>query len=238
MPCNCNKKQPVRSNTYNNITTHTVNNPKSNPRSNNTYRKSYIKPYKSKKPRGYSNNPRGYSNNPSNRGYSNNPSNRGYSNNPSNRGYSNRGYYNKPSNRGYSNRRYNKPRGYINNSTKNRLDDYYERYRESKYRSLSANDLRSWDKIHRMAAGAINDESKSEFEKYIRYLSYNFPCSKCRPHIMDRLLNYPISSYYGIKDSNNREIGIAKWSWEFHNGVNERLRKNITSWEVFSKKYL
>ena len=111
-------------------------------------------------------------------------------------------------------------------------------YNDSDYVGLTTEELRSWDRIHSIAANAITVSLKIEFEKYIRYLSYNFPCPKCRPHIKKRLASYPIKTYYNIFDSNGRDIGIAKWSWEFHNDVNSRTNKPLISWESFVNKYL
>ena len=136
-------------------------------------------------------------------------------------------------------RNYRSNRGYRSRDPTNQLlDKYYERYNEAKYRNLNGKDLRSWDNIHRMAVNAITNELKVEFEKYIRYLGFNFPCPKCRYHIKQRMISHSIKNYYNIRDENGRDIGIAKWSWEFHNAVSQRLGKSTMSWSEFTKKYL
>lgn len=107
------------------------------------------------------------------------------------------------------------------------------------YKSFSAlpqSELKSWDRIHKMAAAAETDDQKQEFEKYIEYLSHNFPCPKCRPHIKQQLRDYPIENYYTVTE-NGKNIGLAKWSWEFHNRVNTRLSKPVVSWDDFKKTY-
>lgn len=127
---------------------------------------------------------------------------------------------------------------YHKNRKNNILDQYNERYNEAvRYRNLKGSELRSWDRIHQMAVNATTKSNMDEYKKYISYLSYNFPCPKCRPHIQRRLREYPIDSYYGMTDDQGREIGVAKWSWEFHNAVNERLGKHIVTWGSFVKKY-
>ena len=102
---------------------------------------------------------------------------------------------------------------------------------------MSQNELQSWDNLHKMAVNAITDELKAEFEKYIQFLRHNFPCPKCRPHINKYMLHHPIKSYYKVSED-GRDVGMAKWSWEFHNDVNKRLFKRTVSWDDFKKRYL
>lgn len=96
------------------------------------------------------------------------------------------------------------------------------------------NDLRSWDKIHKMSVNINGLEDVIEFKKYMEFLAKKFPCPKCRPHIKARLIKKPILKAY----QNNKEEGLAKWSWKFHNKTNKRLNKTKISWEQFSSIYL
>jgi hypothetical protein len=123
-------------------------------------------------------------------------------------------------------------------SLNNKINQYYVKYQKDEYNDLNGKDLRSWDRIHKMAVEANTPKLKTEFEKYMRYLAYNFPCPKCRPHIKKRLITNPIRNYYNMKDKNGRYIGLAKWSWEFHNAVNKRLGKSTVTWDDFTAKYL
>jgi len=111
---------------------------------------------------------------------------------------------------------------------------YQNKYKN--YRAMSGSQLRSWDIIHKKAANAVTDDLKREFGQYIEYLSHSFPCPKCRPHIKSYLGSHPLKNHYEIIE-NGRDIGMAKWSWEFHNDVNKRLGKSIFSWENFKQKY-
>ena len=106
-----------------------------------------------------------------------------------------------------------------------------------KYGSHKKSDLRSWTKIHTQASEADTNELKNEFENYIIYLGNNFPCPKCRPHIKTYMRMNPIKGYYNMIED-GKDIGMAKWSWEFHNNVSNRLGKSTVSWNDFSKKYL
>ena len=100
----------------------------------------------------------------------------------------------------------------------------------SDYKHLSQNDLRSWDRIHKMAIDATTPQKQLEFKKYMKYLSFYFPCPKCTPHIKSYLKTNPIMSEVGEK-------GFGRWSWKFQNSVNSRSGKKIFSWEEFRAKY-
>jgi hypothetical protein len=127
----------------------------------------------------------------------------------------------------------------LRSSDKSRqLDMYYGHYKKREFDEVPKSELRSWDRIHKLAVNAHSDNLKEEFEKYIRYLASNFPCPRCQPHILERMLSHPIKNYYYMLDEKGRDIGLAKWSWEFHNAVNERTGKQKFSWEKFIDKYL
>lgn len=103
---------------------------------------------------------------------------------------------------------------------------------------LSDSEMKSWDNIHRMAASAVTCKLKKEFKYYIKYLRDNFPCKECRYHIDEYLNKHPMEDYYDIYDSSGNDIGIAEWSWRFHNEVNERLNKPFFSWSDFIETYI
>lgn len=105
------------------------------------------------------------------------------------------------------------------------------------YKKMAKYQLKLWSTIHIKANNANTIEKKEELEQYIIYLGYNFPCSRCRPHIIKYLSEHPIKSYYNIIE-NNKDIGMAKWSWEFHHNVNVRLNKKVKlTWEQYCKLY-
>ena len=140
--------------------------------------------------------------------------------------------------------KYGKP--HQHNKMRSNLKSYKVTYKQpydpkkdesNPYRNLTASDLRSWDKIHNMAAAAVTPELKEEFERYMKYLQLYFPCGKCRPHIKQRLITKKLEYYNNIVE-NGKDIGYAKWSWEFHNEVNARLNKSEIPWNTFKNKYL
>lgn len=120
------------------------------------------------------------------------------------------------------------------NSSPKVYEAYHKKY--SSFKHLTSDELRSWDNIHIRARNAITDDLRKEFENYIEYLTYTFPCPKCRPHIKSYLSSHSIKRQSKVE--NGKNVGIAKWSWEFHNDVNKRLKKPIMSWDIFSAKYL
>ncbi len=105
------------------------------------------------------------------------------------------------------------------------------------YKNLSNKTLKSWDTIHNKSKNAITKEKKDEFVRYMNFLADNFPCPTCINHIRNYLGKNPISKYYNVKE-NNKDIGMLKWSWEFHNDVSKRLNKQVMTWEEFSVIYM
>jgi hypothetical protein len=42
---------------------------------------------------------------------------------------------------------------------------------------------------------------------------------------------HPIDRYFTWK-YNKEDLGMYRWSWEFHNSVNERLGKQVMTWDM------
>ena len=103
---------------------------------------------------------------------------------------------------------------------------------------LSESTMKSWNTIHIKARNANTEEKKDEFVEYMNFLTKNFPCPNCIDHIRQYLAKHPIEKYYDIKDKNGNDIGLFKWSWEFHNEVNKRLNKKIMTWEELLRIYI
>jgi len=51
------------------------------------------------------------------------------------------------------------------------------------------------------------------------------PCLTCKQHSLEYLSKNPIKLFLGIKDINGEYIGMFKWTWQFHNNINEHLKK-------------
>jgi hypothetical protein len=136
-----------------------------------------------------------------------------------------------------SHSRYSKPHRQTSYVSRNRqVSHRQETNSYNPYISLSPQDLKSWDRIHRLSVAAITPQLKLDFIKYMEYVRDHFPCGKCKPHIRQKLSTTDFSQYNNIIE-NNKDVGYAKWSWEFHNQVNQRLSKPILSWDEFVKKY-
>ena len=76
-----------------------------------------------------------------------------------------------------------------------------------------------WFSIHFQAIRAVTPESKLHFAEYINQLLTNFPCQACVEHFRKYLSAHPLIYYWHL------ELGMFKWSVEFHNSVNQRLGK-------------
>ena len=106
-----------------------------------------------------------------------------------------------------------------------------QNHQNNKYPS---SELRSWMTIHKKAKYATTPELRNEFESYIKYLGQHYPCGKCRPHIKSYLRSYPVPT---VPTNNPDNDIIYRWAWNFHNTVNQRLKKATYSWESAKKLY-
>lgn len=95
-----------------------------------------------------------------------------------------------------------------------------------------------WFSIHLLAKNASTIAKKDHFIDYMKQLSLDFPCMKCRTHIQAYLKDNPFEPYYTILNEEGDDIGLFKWSWAFHNTVNNRLGKPYmefqTAWDMYS----
>ena len=84
-----------------------------------------------------------------------------------------------------------------------------------------------WILIHRMAILSTTDDKKAQFINYMTFLSKEFPCEKCRVHIKQFIIENPFYLYMDVTINGGTDIGMFKWSYNFHNAVNSRLRKKL-----------
>lgn len=88
-----------------------------------------------------------------------------------------------------------------------------------------------WFIIHLTAYNAKTEIDKREFLKLLTSIKESFPCIKCRKHMSDYFQSNPVIRYWNIPN------GIFKWSWMFHNAVNDRLGKNPMLWDEAVKVF-
>jgi hypothetical protein len=91
----------------------------------------------------------------------------------------------------------------------------------------------SWVTLH--IASAKPDSQF--FLMFCKFLSDEFPCLTCRSAIREYMqLDSPFELKEEI-DDNGRDISRAKWSWIFHNSVNQKLNKDLFAWDSFERIY-
>lgn len=93
-----------------------------------------------------------------------------------------------------------------------------------------------WYTIHINARNAVNDDTKNKFKDFIETTISNLPCHTCKQHATSYYQSNPLSDFWNVKE-NGKEIGLFKWAWNFHNTVNNRLKKPYMSWEVAKMLY-
>ena len=94
-----------------------------------------------------------------------------------------------------------------------------------------------WFAIHFKAMRCTDKRSMTEFAEFMEDLSYNLPCEQCRSHCQNYIERHAIKDYNEVKDKNEEYIGMFMWSWNFHNGVNQRLKKPTIDWETAYNMY-
>jgi hypothetical protein len=93
-----------------------------------------------------------------------------------------------------------------------------------------------WYTIHINARNATSEDSKIKFKDFIETTISNLPCHTCQQHATSYYQTNPLSDFWNVKE-NGKEIGLFKWAWNFHNTVNNRLKKSYMSWEVAKMLY-
>lgn len=95
-----------------------------------------------------------------------------------------------------------------------------------------------WFTIHLLAKNATDYNSNIRFVKYMKLLSKNYPCLKCRKHIEKYLLENPINIHKKLYNKDKINIYMFKYTWYFHNDVNSRLNKQLLPFnEVYNMYY-
>jgi len=90
----------------------------------------------------------------------------------------------------------------------------------------------AWLVIHILAYHAKTNESKRDFEAAMHNICSGLKCNNCKVHCGDYLKNHPIKNYWDVKNKNGVDIGMFKWSWNFHNAVNQRLGKETMDFDT------
>jgi hypothetical protein len=87
----------------------------------------------------------------------------------------------------------------------------------------------TWDEIHINALKANTPYTRGNFYTWIRDISSKFQgtCS-CQDHMKKYLRKHPPEA----------SESPFKWSWEFHNSVNKRLRKRQVPYQEALNNYL
>ena len=84
-----------------------------------------------------------------------------------------------------------------------------------------------WASMHISSFKAKDYNTKCEVARHIARDISTFPCLKCRRHGTEYSRLHPFIKAISDPD----ELSLFRWVWEFHNTVNERIGKEIVSFE-------
>ena len=93
-----------------------------------------------------------------------------------------------------------------------------------------------WYLIHKRAQRAATEEKKREFVTFIKEVRDDMHCQLCRTHMTEYLLMNPLEPFWNITYL-GVEVGLFKWTWNFHNAVNIRLGKPFIDWNTAFNMY-
>ncbi len=81
-----------------------------------------------------------------------------------------------------------------------------------------------WHTLHLLALHATTTKLKESYVIMVTSLSEHFGCESCKPDF--KLYVSQIKKYYFI------ELGLFKWSVDFHNAVNVKLNKPVIDYNI------
>lgn len=87
-----------------------------------------------------------------------------------------------------------------------------------------------WFNMHSTALQATTDYLKQAFIKNTNTLCDAFKCQTCQIHFRKHLDNTNFQNYWNLTYK-GKDIGFFKWTWEFHNIVNKKLKKPEPTFE-------
>ena len=90
-----------------------------------------------------------------------------------------------------------------------------------------------WAAMHIDSFKAKTYEEKITAANTIARLITTFPCSKCKKHGTEYASHHPL--IHPINDGD--PLSLFRWVWKFHNTVNQRIGKQVTSFDEAVKKW-
>lgn len=95
-----------------------------------------------------------------------------------------------------------------------------------------------WLSIHILAIDSVNDLAIDFFMAWIDKMVYRLTCPTCVKHATEYLSKNPMEPYINYVNNKGVRSGMFVWSWKFHNSVNDRLDKEVISFENAYNMYL
>ena len=88
-----------------------------------------------------------------------------------------------------------------------------------------------WFFLHLKAYHATTEDNALELINDLWLLAKKHPCIVCRKHMGIYLNKHPPRDHIEYIDNTGRNVGIFRYTWLFHNFVNQHLKKPIMSFD-------
>ena len=122
----------------------------------------------------------------------------------------------------------------------NKMNPTAPTFNSSKYGELPDQQVLGpgqWFTIHKIAKCAINETKKQFFVEFMDDVCEEMRCGRCKLHMTEYMRANPFSPFWNLRDRDGTQIGMFKWTWIFHNSVNERIGKQLVDWETAKHMY-
>ena len=96
----------------------------------------------------------------------------------------------------------------------------------------------AWNTMHNTAAQAdeMGDDGQKFFNIFIWNMLNRFPCNNCRNHALGYLQMKDPMQF--IRQNPAMDYPLSRWSFDFHNFVNTRLKKPLWDWDTYRDVYI
>jgi hypothetical protein len=95
----------------------------------------------------------------------------------------------------------------------------------------------TWFCLHLEGYHAKTPAQIQNFIGFITRVTSNFKCLNCRKHAMKYIANHPFEPYVNMTLPNGEQIGMFRYTFDFHNTVNKNIGKPVMDFDEAYKMF-